>query len=270
MKDNVPLAIVPAAGMGTRLAPATWAIPKELMPVGQYPMIQWVLEEIRESGIPRAAIVVSPAKPSLTAFLRTWRRDAGFRISLIEQPRPDGLADALLRARHLTGEGPFAMVLPDNLFFPSRGAPGALSQVLATFAGTGNDTCGLIRVGFRRASEFSHAGLVEVSRRKLRPYLIKKLHGKRAGALRVPAGKTAYKTFARAVLSSRFFDYLEATAAGRRGSDEVPALQGLVRDHGLDGRLLIGLGFDAGTPRGYAAAITHWARRVSGEIHPTK
>ncbi len=270
MKDNVALAIVPAAGMGTRLAPATWEIPKELMPVGQYPMIQWVLEEIRESGIPRAAIVVSPAKPSLTAFLRVWSRGADFRISLIEQPRPVGLADALLRVKRLAAGAPFALVLPDNLFFPSQGAPGALSQVLGAFAGTGTDTCGLIRVGSRRASEYSHAGLVEVSRRRLRPHLITKLHGKRPGALRVPAGKTAYKTFARAVLRPSFFDYLEATAAGRTGSDEVPALQRLVRDRGLDGRLLTGRGFDAGTPRGYAAAITHWARRVSGETHPTK
>jgi UTP--glucose-1-phosphate uridylyltransferase len=233
-------------------------------------MIQWVLEEICESGIPRAAVVVSPAKPSLTSFLRRWRRGAELRISLIEQPRPAGLADALLRARRLAGGAPFAMVLPDNLFFPSRGAPGALAQVLEAFRRTGTDTCGLIRVGSDRASQFSHAGLVEVSRRSLRPHLITKLHGKRKGALRIAEGRVAYKTFARAVLRPSFFDYLERTAAGRIGSDEVPALQMMVRDRGLDGKVLSGRGFDAGAPRGYAAAIEYWSRRVSQRGHPTK
>lgn len=260
VSKTVELAVVPAAGLGTRLAPATQIMPKELMPVGPYPMIQWALEEIEEAGISRAAVIVSPSKPLLPTFLSKWRRGRALRLSLIEQPRPIGLADALIRARGIAGSAPFALLLPDNVFFPSRNAPGAMAQVIEAFPRVDSDLCALIRVKPEHARSFSHAGLVDLEQSVRGPTRIATLHGKRKGALRIRGGKAAYKAFARAVLLPHFFDHLERTATGRRDADEVPALQALARDHGLHGILLKGRGFDAGNPDGYAAAIEFWDR----------
>jgi UTP--glucose-1-phosphate uridylyltransferase len=267
--EGVRTAIVPAAGLGTRLAPATWALPKELMPIGPNPMIQLALEEIRDCGIDRAVVVVSPAKPALAEFLRRWGGGSTPRLTLVTQPRPLGLADALLRARSLASQGPFALLLPDNVFFPSRRAEPALGQVLRAFERAAGDACGLIRVRPEHAGRYSHAGLVEVSIRGRGPHLITKLHDKKTGPLRTGAAGAVYKTFARAVLGPAFFDFLQRSARGRAGADEVPALKELVRRRGLYGTPLDGRGFDAGNPKGYAAAVECWARRATRDAHPT-
>jgi UTP-glucose-1-phosphate uridylyltransferase len=233
-------------------------------------MIQWALEEIEEAGIPRAAIVISPSKPLLTTFLSNWKRGRSLRLDLIKQPRPAGLADALLRVRGIAGAKPFALLLPDNVFFRDRGSAGAMSQVLHAFANIDSDTCALVRVKPEHASRYSHAGLVDLERRARGPTRIAKLHGKRNGALKIPGGGPAYKTFARAVLKPHFFDYLKELATGRPDADEVPALQAVIKIHGLHGILMKGRGFDAGGPDGYAAAVEFWARRRTRMRQPTK
>lgn len=268
-ENSVRIAVVPAAGLGTRLAPATWAVPKELMPIGPYPMIQWAMEEIRDCGIARAVVVVSPAKPTLAEFLSRWSRGRSPRVTLVSQPRPRGLADALLRVRREASSAPFALLLPDNVFFPAPGAGSALGQVLRAFQATGRDTSGLIRVKSEQAGMYSHAGVVDLEIRRPGPPRITKLHGKRRGPLRFGAAGTVHKTFARAVLGPAFFEYLERAVRKKADADEVPALQRIVRGRGLYGVLLEGRGFDAGIPRGYAAAIEFWARRTARGAQPT-
>jgi UTP--glucose-1-phosphate uridylyltransferase len=258
-QNEVPLAVVPAAGLGTRLAPATWAVPKEIMPIGLYPMIQRTLEEIVESGIPRVAVVVSPAKPALSGFLNRWKKGGGIDLETVSQPRAIGLADALLRVRSLAGDGPIALVLPDNVFFPYAGERPALAQVVKGFAATGKDTTGVVRVPVKDARTFGHAGLVEVSARRGSLVEIEKLHSKRKGSLRLGGATFAHKTFARTVLLPHFFDYLRESEKRDPRSDEVPALQKILRRHGFGGVLLKGRGFDAGNPAGYAAALAYWA-----------
>jgi UTP-glucose-1-phosphate uridylyltransferase len=93
------------------------------------------------------------------------------------------------------------------------------------------------------------------------------MRGKRKGPLRLEKERPAYKTLARAVLTPRFYEYLERHVRSGPDADEVPAIQALARDGALYGILLKGRGFDAGFPEGYAAAIRCWARLRS---QPTK
>ena len=260
-RNEIRLAVIPAAGLGTRLAPATWALPKELMPVGRYPMIQWALEEVSDAGIGQVAVVVSPSKPLLIDFLSKWKRGRRLNLSLVEQPRAIGLADALLRVRHLSRGAPIALLLPDNIFFPYARGRSALAQVLEGFRAGRGDTTGLVRVRKEYAHTWGHAGLVSLSQRGDRLARIERLHPKRRGTLRLIKGVSAYKTFARTVLLPHFFDYLEDASKRRRGGDEVPALQAIIKHDGLSGVLLRGRGFDAGNPAGYGAAVAYWATR---------
>jgi UTP--glucose-1-phosphate uridylyltransferase len=188
-------------------------------------------------------------------------------VKIVEQKRPKGLADALFAARPIVGAAPFALVLPDNVFFPKRGAPGAMAQVQRAYARTKRDTCGLIKVTPADAPGFSHAGLVDTAARPRGPVGITRLHGKRSGHLKMTKRGPMYKTLARAVLTPRFYDYLETYVKRGPDADEVPALQALANAGELFGILLKGRGFDAGNPRGYAAAVTYWARR---QRQPTK
>src|SRR5438309_3644418 len=129
-------AVIPAAGLGTRILPATKAIPKELLAIVDRPMIQYVVEEAAGAGITDVVIVTSPGKTALedhfsaapalerelerkgkTELLDVVRRVeqlADFTFAV--QAEPLGLGHAVLCARDAVGDEPFAVLLPDELF----------------------------------------------------------------------------------------------------------------------------------------------------------
>ncbi len=124
-------AIVPAAGLGTRMLPFSALAAKELVPIGTRPAIQWVLEEALAAGARGAVVILSPHKRSLRSFLEGYQRPAfaeyeetrrwqtlleKLPVTIVEQPQPTGLGDALLRGREASGwEGPWYLMYPDNI-----------------------------------------------------------------------------------------------------------------------------------------------------------
>lgn len=140
-------AVIPAAGLGTRLLPATKAIPKELLPVGNVPAVQFILEECVQAGIHRIVVVVSDDKDALVRYLTpdglllTLRRDgpspAHLRLEelletvevvFVTQDQPRGLGHAVSRAEGAVTGRDFAVLLPDDLF-PEEGS--GISALLA-------------------------------------------------------------------------------------------------------------------------------------------
>jgi UTP--glucose-1-phosphate uridylyltransferase len=133
---KIHTAVIPAAGLGSRFLPATKCCPKELIPVLRKPLLQYVVEECVAAGIDDIILVVGRGKPSLEKHFRRNEslesyleaRGKGPELELlrrlsnlatfrsIEQPAPLGLAHAIGCARALTGEEPFAVLLPDVLF----------------------------------------------------------------------------------------------------------------------------------------------------------
>jgi len=103
----VTTCIIPCAGLGTRLRPLTRAVPKELLPYGDKPLIDHLWEEIREAGIHRVIIVLRRGKELIQQHLSD--RDALY----VYQENPNGLADALKAAQHLI-DGPTLVALPDQ------------------------------------------------------------------------------------------------------------------------------------------------------------
>src|SRR3989440_1503317 len=132
---SIDLAIVPVAGQGTRLLPSTKSQPKEMLPVGRKPVVQYVVEELALSGIRRLLFVTGPGKTSienhfdtnveLLAFLRETgkeelleevdfeRRDLLYFYT--RQRRQLGLGHAVLCAKPLVGEQPFVVALGDSI-----------------------------------------------------------------------------------------------------------------------------------------------------------
>ena len=125
----VTTAVVPCAGMGTRLRPLTRVVPKELLPWGDRPLIEHLLEELAQAGIVRTIIVLRNDKEILRTHLEGGGIPTGMSVEYVEQQQPRGLADALLAAREAIGKDPFLMALPDQQF------PGASAQLLKLYDG---------------------------------------------------------------------------------------------------------------------------------------
>ena len=132
---SVTKAVIPAAGMGTRLAPMTQHLPKELLPIGGKPMIQHTIEMCIASGIRELCIITSPLKPRLKAFIKdTWRppllpfrRDPHFyknlaqvNVTVLTQEKAKGVADAISLAQEFVENDPFVCIMPDCLLFSHR------------------------------------------------------------------------------------------------------------------------------------------------------
>jgi UTP--glucose-1-phosphate uridylyltransferase len=148
-------AVFPVAGMGTRFLPATKAVPKEMLPVVDKPVIQYAVEEAKEAGIEQFIFVTGRGKHviedhfdhayELETLLSEREKTAELdslleslpitgSVSFTRQQQPLGLGHAVWCARHLVGDEPFAVLLPDDLLV---GQPGALSRMMAAYNDVG-------------------------------------------------------------------------------------------------------------------------------------
>jgi len=152
-------AVFPVGGLGTRFLPATKAMPKEMLPVVDKPLIQYAVDEAREAGIEQMIFVTGRGKSALEDHfdisyeLETTMRErdksleaiAGTRfnageIIYVRQQEPIGLGHAIWCARHIVGDDPFAIFLPDELMV---GTPGCMKQMVDAYERVGgNLVCG--------------------------------------------------------------------------------------------------------------------------------
>jgi UTP--glucose-1-phosphate uridylyltransferase len=158
VQQRIHTAVIPAAGLGTRMLPETKAVPKELLPVGGKPAIQWALDEAREAGIDRFVVVSSRHKPAIAAYLlgpncasdpfcgraRPDRADlSNSNIEIVYQPFALGLGDAVRIARSVVGSEPFALLLPDEILL---GGARLLRTMIDDFTFTGRSGVSLLHV----------------------------------------------------------------------------------------------------------------------------
>jgi len=148
-------AVFPVAGLGTRLLPATKTMPKEMLTVVDRPLIQYAVDEAREAGIEQMIFVTGRGKSSLVDYfdlgfeLEATLEKAGKSLDPLESSRAGygevvavrqqqalGLGHAIWCARHIVGDEPFAVLLPDDLMV---GRPNALKQMVDAYATLGGN-----------------------------------------------------------------------------------------------------------------------------------
>ena len=148
-------AVFPVAGLGTRLLPATKAIPKEMLTIVDRPLIQYAVDEAREAGIEQLIFVTGRGKTAMVDYfdiafeLESVMRSAGKNLRSLDgarthpgdlvtvrQQTPLGLGHAVWCARHIVGDEPFAVLLPDDLML---GQPGALKQMVDAYQKVGGN-----------------------------------------------------------------------------------------------------------------------------------
>ena len=162
MASRVRKAVFPVAGLGTRLLPATKSIPKEMITIVDRPLIQYAVDEAREAGIEELIFVTGRGKSALVDYfdqayeLEATLKDKGKSLDVlapsnakfgevvtVRQQQPLGLGHAVWCARHIVGDEPFAVLLPDELMM---GTPGCLAQMVEAYDRVGGNIVAALEV----------------------------------------------------------------------------------------------------------------------------
>jgi UTP--glucose-1-phosphate uridylyltransferase len=264
---RVRKAVLPAAGFGTRFLPASKAIPKEMMPLVDRPIIQYAVEEAVAAGIEQIIIVISSGRsaiedhfdsdPTLDRWLeergdidmlRVVRRISEIgTIAFVHQKEQLGLGHAVLMAKELVGDEPFAVLLSDDVMVNARGKPvtGQLIEAHQEHRGS------VIAVQRVPDSEVSRYGIVAPRLEEGRLVEIEDLVEK------PPVGKAPSNlaVLGRYVLTPKIFDILETTPRGAGGEIQLTdAIRSLSHDQPVFGLQFEGARHDAGTRLGWLEA----------------
>lgn len=268
-------AIIPAAGLGTRFLPATKSVPKELLPLGTKPAIQWVVEEALSAGAGEAVVVTSPRKPALRehfepdptleAELRSRGkgeladavRDAGeLPVTFVEQAEQLGLGHAVRLCAELTGDEPFFVLLAD-IVVPGGGLLERMAAVSAAHGGA-SVVCAM-RLPW---DQVVRSGVIDGEPAGDGTWRVRGLVEK-PSLEEAPSDLTV---FGRYLLSPRVMGLLAETAPGAGGEVQLTdAIQAVLADEEVWAvEVSPDEGLDLGTPESWAAANARFTRREEG------
>ncbi|MGH6682617.1 MAG: UTP--glucose-1-phosphate uridylyltransferase GalU [Pseudolabrys sp.] len=261
-------AIFPVAGLGTRFLPATKAMPKEMLPVVDRPLIQHVVDEARQAGIEYFIFVTGRSKSviedhfdrqfELEATLVERGKKADLALlsqdlpepgttSFTRQQSPLGLGHAIWCARELVGNEPFALLLPDVLVQNSRSC---LAQMIDAAKGL-DANANIIAVEEVPADRIHMYGVVGVGQPKGKAFAITKMVEKPKPA----EAPSNLSITGRYILQPQIFDLLEKQAAGTGGEIQLTdAMVALSRAQPFYGLKFEGRSFDCGSKIGFLAA----------------
>ncbi len=261
-------AIFPVAGLGTRFLPATKAMPKEMLPVVDRPLIQHVVDEAYEAGIEHLIFVTGRnkgviedhfdrqfeleltlterGKKAELALLSEALPEAG-TVSFTRQQSPLGLGHAIWCARELVGHEPFALLLPDVLV---QNKPGCLAQMIEAAKGL-DATANIIAVEEVPKERVHMYGVVGVGETKGKAFAITKMVEKPKAA----EAPSNLSITGRYILQPQIFDILEKQAAGTGGEIQLTdAMVALAREQPFYGLKFEGRSFDCGSKIGFLTA----------------
>jgi UTP--glucose-1-phosphate uridylyltransferase len=267
-------AVLPAAGLGTRFLPATKAQPKEMLCVVDKPLIQYVVEECVTSGIEHIVIVTGRGKnaiedhfdssPELERFLEM--RGKGelaemvrsisnmVTFSYTRQKEPLGLGHAVLAARELVGDEPFAVLLGDVIV---PGPRPATLQLIEVYEETGVGAIAVEKVPMEKTHLYGIIDGVPAGTRWGEKLLRVRDMVEKPPTAEAPSNLAVTGRY---VLPPEVFECLARTKPGRGGEIQLTdALRMLAAEHGLFGLIYEGQSYDAGDKLGYLIATVELA-----------
>jgi len=266
MSKPLRKAVFPVAGLATRFLPATKAMPKEMLPIVDKPLIQYAVEEAREAGIEEFIFVTGRAKSAIEDHfdysieleqvlaergkldalrsVRDWMPPPG-HISYTRQQKPQGLGHAVWCARNFIGDEPFAVLLADDLILANAGC---LSQMVRAHKNVGGNMVAIEEVPLEKADRY---GILEISEEDARLVSAK-------GVVEKPAPADAPSTLGiigRYILDPLVLTILENQDRG--AGDEIQLTDALAKSIGIlpfHGYRFEGRRFDCGSKLGYLEA----------------
>lgn len=267
--DRLRTCVFPCAGFGTRFFPATKVIPKEMLPLVDKPILQYGIEEARDSGFDKLIVVTSKGKDSIfDHFDRTAELERSLRerqkldllgeveavsmmvdLIAVRQKEALGLGHAVLQSRDAVGNEPFAVVLPDDVILADEPC---LLQMRRVFEETGRPVVALMEVPQEETSRY---GIVAGSGAGGRRFRVTDMVEK-------PKSKppSRYAIIGRYILPPEIFSRLERTGRGAGGEIQLTdAMRLLVQDGDFYGYVFEGKRYDAGEKIGYLKATVDYA-----------
>lgn len=264
-------AVFPVAGLGTRFLPATKALPKEMLPVVDKPLIQYAVEEALEAGIEQIIFVTGRGKEALEDHfdhsheLESILKERGKEetLTLMEalvpetgtiiytrQNKPLGLGHAIWCARDVVGNEPFAVLLADDLV---KATTPVLSQMVKAFETT---QCSMVAVMEVDPSQTDKYGIVDGEKEGERMIRVRGLVEKPAPA----AAPSNQAIIGRYILTPEIFDLLEKKEYGAGGEIQITdAMEKLLATQEIFGYLFEGTRFDCGDKAGFQMANIAYA-----------
>jgi UTP--glucose-1-phosphate uridylyltransferase len=260
-------AVLPVAGLGTRVLPATKAIPKELLPVVDRPVIQYVVDEALEAGIEHIIFVTGRGKGAIEDYFdHSYELEAQLKAknktdilaaveasrlpagasSFVRQQAPLGLGHAVWCARDVIGNEPFAVLLPDVIV---KGKPSGLKQMVDAFARVGGNIIAVDPVPQDRVSSY---GVIAPKSRDGRLIAM-------SGMIEKPPRESAPSNLAitgRYILQPEIFGLLEKQGAGAGGEIQLTdAMARLMELQDFYAYEFEGSVHDCGNKTGYFEAV---------------
>ena len=260
-------AVFPVGGLGTRFLPATKAVPKEMLPVVDRPLIQYAVDEALAAGIEQLIFVTARGKSALedyfdvagelTATLKERGKDkqlaelegthlAPGNIAYVRQQEPAGLGHAVWCARHIVGDEPFAVLLPDELLWQPENP--CLKQMVAAYEQVGGNVLAVMEVPAEHTDRYGiiSAGKVDGPLTEM------------TGMVEKPKPEAAPSRLAaigRYILQPEVMDVLSAHKRGAGGEVQLTdAMAELIGSQPFHGYTYAGRRFDCGDKAGHVNA----------------
>ena len=272
---KITKAVFPVAGLGTRFLPATKAIPKEMLPIIDKPLIEYAVEEAVNAGIKEIIFITSHTKRSIedhfdqnfeleeklrnggkNDFLKKINRDIfrDIKFTYVRQKTQNGLGDAILHSEHLIQEEAFAIILADDLIINN---PSCISQLISSYD---EHQCSVIGVNEVPKNETEKYGVISIdeSTSTKSSFFLNDIVEKPKNN---PPSNLA--VVGRYVLSDKIFKYLKNLKPSVGGEVQLTdAIKLMLNDEKVVGHLYEGKKFDCGSRHGYVNAIKHLAKEL--------
>ena len=269
----VKKAVLPVAGFGTRFLPASKAIPKEMLPIIDKPLVQYAVEEAINIGVEEIIFITSPEKLSIKKHFDTnhifeSRLKNSKKLDMIDRLNPEifkeikfhyllqeeqnGLGHAVLQAEKVVGNDPFAVLLPDDLFFSEKSC---LSQLLDVYKRTESSVIAVNKVEKENIHKYG----------VIKPGKIKESFIKIEDIVEKPSYEEAPSDIAvcgRYIFNASIFKFLKSTNFDKSGEIQLTdAIQKLLQEEEVYASIYDGEKFDCGSKQGFVHATISLALR---------
>ena len=272
MSRRIRKAVFPVAGLGTRFLPATKTVPKEMLPIIDRPLIQYAVDEAIEAGCDTLVFVTNRYKHAVADYFdkayeleqkleRAGKHEQlelvrnvlprGVRAVFVTQAEALGLGHAVLCAKPVIGDEPFAVILPDDLIW--NHGPGALKQMADAAEASGASMIAVQDVPREKTASYGIVATADFAERQ----------GRIRAIVEKPQPAAAPSTLAvvgRYVLNPRIFELLESTRPGAGGEIQLTdAIAALLEEEAVNAFRFQGTRFDCGTHIGLIEATIRYA-----------
>ena len=266
-------AVLPVAGFGTRFLPASKAIPKEMLPIIDKPLVQYAVEEAINIGVEEIIFITSPEKLSIKKHFDTnhqfeSRLKNSKKLDMIDRLNPEmfkeikfyyifqeeqnGLGHAVLQAEKVVGKDPFAVLLPDDLFFSEKSC---LSQLLDVYKKTESSVIAVNKIEKENIHKYG----------VIKPGKIKESLIKIEDIVEKPSYDEAPSDIAvcgRYIFNASIFKFLKSTNFDKSGEIQLTdAIQKLLQEEEVYASIYDGEKFDCGSKQGFVHATIALALR---------